>query len=366
MIRFAINELRMDVYQGFSVGGMAAMKDIRVLKLPQTNHVFLGLSLAAALLASGCANDKEAAAKALNPDPPEKMYAAADQALQKGNWSSAARRFEDLDRDHPYSVEARRAIVMSAYSYYKAGKYTEAVATAERYTAMHPGTKEAALAHHIIASAHFDEIRDPQRDQTATRKALAELRTLRDRYPESPYTKQAENRIRIAEDILAASEMSVGRFYLNAHNYSGAINRFKVVAGEYQTTAHVEEALYRLVESNMALGILPEAQAAGAVLGHNFPNSQWYADAYGLLKNGGVAPQSGGWLANAWKSILPGAGKPKPTVVTQPVPEGLPSPSQLPAPNNPNNVPATDLPTASTGKPKQMGLGVAASAGVAR
>ena len=320
-------------------------------KLPLTKHLLLCAGLVVGLHAGGC-NSGSDAAKQLNPDPPDKMYTSADTALQKGNWSSAARRFEDLDRDHPYAPEARRAIVMAAYSYYKAGKFAEAIATAERYTTLHPGTKEAALAHHIIASAHFDEIKDPQRDQASTRKALAELRTLRDRYPDSPYTSQAENRVRICEDILAAAEMNVGRQYLNSHNYVGSIGRFKVVVTEYQTTAHVEEALYRLVEANMALGIVPEAQAAGAVLGHNFPNSQWYADAYGLLKNGGVQPQSGGWLASAWKSLLPNAAKAKPAV-TQPVPEGLPAPDQLPGPAN--------IPTASTNQPKKMGLGSTAN-----
>jgi outer membrane protein assembly factor BamD len=311
--------------------------------------------VAAALQLSACASDKDSA-KLLNPDPADKMYTAADTALQKGNWQTAARKFEDLDRDHPYSQEARRAIVMAAYAYYKAGKFPEAIATAQRYTTMHPGTKEAALAHHIIASAHFDGIKDPQRDQTATRKALVELKTLVQRYPDSPYSRQAENRLRIAEDVLAASEMNVGRYYQKSNNQVAAINRFKVVATEYQTTAHVEEALYRLVESNMTLGIVPEAQAAGAVLGHNFPNSSWYKEAHALLKNGGVAPQSGGWLASAWKSVLPGAQQAKPTVAPQPVPEGLPSPDQMP---KPANSPASDIPTASTGKPKQMGLGIA-------
>ena len=309
--------------------------------------------VASAIQLGACASDKESA-KLLNPDPADKMYAAADTALQKGNWQSAARRFEDLDRDHPYSQEARRAIVMAAFAYYKAAKFPEAIATAQRYTTLHPGTKEAALAHHIIASAHFDGIKDPQRDQTATRKALVELKTLVQRYPDSPYTKQAENRVRIAEDILAASEMSVGRYYQKSNNQVAAINRFKVVATEYQTTAHVEEALYRLVESNMTLGIVPEAQAAGAVLGHNFPNSSWYKDAHALLKTGGVAPQSGGWLANAWKSVTPGGPKAQPAAAPQTVPEGLPAADQFP---KPTVTPSSDIPTASTGKPKQMGLG---------
>src|SRR6516165_7057909 len=169
-------------------------------------------ALAGCVLA-GCASTNNEAAKALNPDPPAKMYAFAEGLLNNQAYTDAAKKFEDLDRDHPYAPEARRAIVMAAYAYYKAGKYPEAIASAKRYTTLHPGTKDAALAHHIIASAHFDEIKDPMRDQTATRKALAELKVLRSRYPNSPYSKQAENRIRLAEDTLAAAEMSVGRYY---------------------------------------------------------------------------------------------------------------------------------------------------------
>src|SRR6185295_19230490 len=236
-------------------------------------YLALACLLGGGLLA-GCATSNEAA-KALNPDPPAKMYAFADGLLNNKDYANAAKKFEDLDRDHPYAPEARRAIVMAAFAYYKAGKYPEAIASAKRYTTLHPGTKDAALAHHIIASANFDDIRDPARDQTATRKALAELKTLVQRYPDSPYTRQAGNRIRIAEDTLAAAEMSVGRYYQKRNNLVAAVNRYKVVVSEYQTTAHVEEALYRLVEINMSLGVVPEAQTAAAVLGHNYPNSQW-------------------------------------------------------------------------------------------
>src|SRR5499425_211733 len=230
-------------------------------------------ALLGAVLA-GCASTNNEAAKALNPDPPAKMYAFAEGLLNNQSYTDAAKKFEDLDRDHPYAPEARRAIVMAAYAYYKAGKYPESIASAQRYTTLHPGTKDAALAHHIIASANFDEIKDPARDQTATRKALAELKVLRQRYPDSPYAKQADNRIRIAEDVLAASEMNVGRYYQKQGNQVAAINRYRTVVTDYQTTAHVEEALYRLVESNMQLGIVPEAQSAAAVLGHNYPNSE--------------------------------------------------------------------------------------------
>ena len=260
--------------------------------------------LALCLIVSACASSNDAA-KMLNPDPPEKMYAEADQLLSRGKFEAAAKKFEDLDRDHPYSPEARKAMVMAAYAYYRAGKTQEAIATARRYTTMHPGTKEAELAHHIIISSYFDEMVGPNRDQTNARKALAELQTLKARYPDSPYAKDADNRIRIAQDMIAAHEMEVGRYYLKRKNYLAAINRFKTVVTDYQTTAHVEEALMRLVEAYMALGIKQEAQTAAAVLGHNFPNSPWYKDAYALLQSDGLAPRedTGSWISRAWRNF---------------------------------------------------------------
>ena len=300
--------------------------------------------IASVAVAAGCSSTNDAAKLALNPDPPAKMYADAERYLNSGSYTNAAKKFEDLDRDHPYSPEARRAMVMAAYAYYKAGKYAEAQAAGKRYTTMHPGTKDAALAHHIVASASFDEIKEPQRDQTATRKALQELKLLVQRYPDSAYTKQATNRIRIAEDVLAASEMNVGRYYLNNKNYVGAINRFKTVVAEYQTTAHVEEALYRICEANMTLGIVPEAQASAAVLGHNFPNSVWYRRAYALLKSGGVSPQIGGdsWFTKTLKALTPGSKqKQEPAVQPRAPGPGQPSPDDMPAPKH-------DVPTATS------------------
>ena len=305
----------------------------------------LSCLLAGGLLV-GCASSIDSA-KVLNPDPPDKMYARADALLNGGNYSEAARKFEDLDRDHPYSPEARRAIVMAAYAYYKAGKYPEAVASARRYTTLHPGTKDAALAHHIIASANFDEIRDPSRDQTATRKALAELKTLVQRYPDSPYGRQAVNRIRLAEDALAASEMSVGRYYQQRNNQVGAINRYKVVVTEYQTTAHVEEALYRLTVAYLSLGIAPEAQNAAAVLGHNFPNSSWYKESYALLQKQGLMPQAsqGSWMTDVLKAPAKAPAAP-PTAKAKPVP-------------TPDWTPATteEEPKAPPGPPPPLSLG---------
>lgn len=273
-------------------------------RISQASMLMRCLPLATAAALAGCASSSDMT-KALNPDPPSKMYAEADEFMSKGKFDDAAKKFEDLDRDHPYAPEARRAMVMAAFAYYKSGKLPEAVTAAKRYTTMHPGTKEAALAHHIIAQSHFEEMRGPNRDQGETRKALAELKTLKTRYPDSPYAKDADNKIKITEDNLAASEMEVGRYYLKRKQYVAAINRFKTVVSDYQTTAHVEEALMRLTESYMALGITNEAQNAAAVLGHNFPNSRWYKDAYALLQGGGLVPREDGdsWLAKTWKNI---------------------------------------------------------------
>ena len=195
-------------------------------------------------------------------------------------------------------------------------------------------------------------MKDPTRDQSATRKALTELKMLTTRYPESPYAKQAENRILLCEDALAASEMTVGRYYLKKGNQVAAINRFKTVVSEYQTTAHVEEALMRLTESYMSLGIQNEAQSATAVLGHNFPQSRWYADAHGLLQRVGLKPQmnSNSWVGQQWKSEIKRGPNGKPEPLPDPVPPGNKTPPT-------KNVPAQDVPTASTTRGKPMGLG---------
>ncbi len=322
------------------------------LTMSRSRRAQLSCAIVAVSLIGGCASSSDVT-KALNPDPPGKMYAEADAYLAKGFHEEAAKRFEELDRDHPYAPEARRAMVMAAYAFYKAGKHPEAIASARRFTSLHPGSKDAALAHHVVASAYFDDIKDPTHDQTAARRALAELRIVASRYPESPYAKQAENRMRIAEDSIAASEMNVGRYYLKKGQYVAAINRFKVVVGEHQTTQHVEEALHRLVEANVALGIIPEAQSAAAVLGYNYPSSKWYQNSFALLGKQGVKPQEsqGSWISRQWKTLTPGSTAPKATPASQP-----PQPTPEPLPPE-RAVPRSDLPTASTTRPtRPMGL----------
>ncbi len=195
---------------------------------------------------------------------------------------------------------------MAAVAYEKAGKGPEAVAAARRYLALHPGSKEAAQAQEIIATSYFERISTPTRDQGETKKAIAELETLIRRYPTSSYAEEAKKRVKLARDTLAGAEMNVGRYWQKKANYLAAINRFKTVVSEYQQTAHVEEALMRLTECYMALGIVNEAQTAAAILGHNFPNSQWYKDAYALLQSGGTAPRedSGSWMSQTWKKTV--------------------------------------------------------------
>lgn len=270
---------------------------------------FLLMALVAVVLAplGGCASSG-ADLKSGPPEPPEVVFNRADALMSQGDFREAAEQFEIVDRDHPYSPYARRSIVLGAYAHLKAGHHEEAISAANRYATLHPGTEETALAYHIIATARFDQITDQARDQTKTKQALQALETLVRRFPDSRYADQARNRIKIANDILAASEMNVGRYYLERHNYLAAINRFRVVITEYQTTAHVEEALMRVAEAYMALGIKGEAQTAAAVLGYNFPDSKWYQHAYALLRSDGLEPHqdSGSWITRSWRRVKPG------------------------------------------------------------
>jgi outer membrane protein assembly factor BamD len=265
--------------------------------------------VACAVMLAGCGRSVEQT-NISSGEPPEVIYAEAEALMDKSDFSEAAKKYVEVDRDHPYSPLARRAIVMSAYAYYKAGQHPEAVQAAKRYATLHPGTKEAALAQHVIASSHFDRMTDPTRDQNRTKVALKELEILVRRFPKSPYTPKARNRIKITQDMLASAEMKVARYYLEQHNYLAAINRYRIVVSDFQTTAQVEEALMRVAEAYMALGIKAEAQTATAVLGHNFPESKWYQYAYRLLESDGLEPHEnkGSWISRSWRKVKPGSG----------------------------------------------------------
>lgn len=242
----------------------------------------------------------------LPDEPAEKLYNEGVYLLnEKQNYADAAKKFEEVDRQHPYSEWARKALLMSAYANFEAGNYEESISAAKRYITLHPGSPDAAYAEFLIASSYYNEIPDVTRDQTRTQKALASLEEVVRKYPTSEYAENAKQKIQVARDQMAGKEMEVGRYYLERKDYTGAINRFKVVVTRYQTTRHVEEALMRLTECYMALGIVSEAQTAAAVLGHNFPDSQWYKHAYTLVKSGGVEPSenANSWISKAFKSI---------------------------------------------------------------
>jgi outer membrane protein assembly factor BamD len=273
-------------------------------------RVVAALALVAAVL-GGCANldafnlfgDKND----LGPDiPAERLYNEGLFLLnEKSDYKEAAKKFEEVDRQHPYSEWARKALLMDSFANYTAGSYDEAIAAGRRYLTLHPGSPDAAYAQYLVASAYFDQIPDVTRDQDRTDKALKELDEVVRKYPDTEYAISAKRKMEMARDQLAGKEMAIGRYYLNRRDFTGAINRFKVVVTHYQTTRHVEEALARLTECYMSLGIVPEAQTAAAVLGHNFPNSPWYKDAYALVRSGGVEPRvtEGSWITRAFKTF---------------------------------------------------------------
>jgi outer membrane protein assembly factor BamD len=194
---------------------------------------------------------------------------------------------------------------MSAYASYQGGDYDSCIGAATRYVTLHPGSPDAAYAQYLIAASHYDQIPDISRDQGRTEKAIASLEEVVRKYPTSEYATSAKAKIEGARDQLAGKEMNVGRYYAQKRDYTAAINRYKTVVTQYQTTRHVEEALYRLTEAYMAIGIVGEAQTAAAVLGHNFPDSRWYKDAYNLVKSGGLEPSEnqGSWISKTFKKM---------------------------------------------------------------
>jgi len=239
-------------------------------------------------------------------DPADKLYNEGLFLLNsKQDYQAAAKKFDEVDRQNPYSDWARKALLMSAYSYYQAQKYDDCVNSAKRYVTLHPGSPDAAYAQYLIGASYYDQILDVNRDQARADKAINALQEVVRKYPDSEYAIGAKKKIDLARDQLAGKEMDIGRFYMKKRDFTGAINRFKVVVTQYQTTREVEEALARLTEAYISLGILDEAQTAAAVLGHNFPDSAWYKDAYRLVKSAGGEPNEnkGSWLSRAFKGL---------------------------------------------------------------
>ncbi len=238
--------------------------------------------------------------------PVEDLYNVAMDQLHSGDPTAAARSFDEVERQHPYSVWARRAQIMGAYAYYLTNEYDEAILAGQRFIQLHPGNKDVAYAQYLVAISYYEQITDVGRDQKMTERALAALREIVQRYPDSEYARDARLKVDLAHDHLAGKEMTIGRYYLKRGEFAAAINRFRVVIETYQTTTHAPEALHRLTEAYLALGVVPEAQTAAAVLGHNFPGSEWYEDSYALLTDKELRPErhDESWIGRIWRDVF--------------------------------------------------------------
>src|SRR5215472_18490461 len=236
----------------------------------------------------------------------EQIYADGWRAINAGAWDLCAAQFNEVDRQHPYSVWARRAMLISAFCSYQANDYTAAIATSDQYISLHPGSPEVAYAFYLKAISLYEQIVDISRDQSNTEGALVALQDVVQRFPDTEYARDATLKIDLTQDHLAGKEMAVGRYYLTRGDYIGAINRFRVVIEQYQTTPQISEALERLTEAYYSLGLDSEAQTAAAVLGRNYPGSGWYKDSYNILKKRNLTPveNKGSWISQALHRVL--------------------------------------------------------------
>jgi outer membrane protein assembly factor BamD len=263
----------------------------------------MSLPVALGLVLGACQSNSRDRDVAYVERPVAQLYTRGAGELDKNDYEEAILLFNEVERQHPYSEWARRAAVMTAFAHYRGREYDEAVSVADNYISLNPGTRGAAYAYYIKAISYFEQIMDVGRDQKMTVNARDALVEVIRRYPESEYAKDAKLKLDMVNDQLAGKNMDVGRWYLRRNEHIAAINRFRTVVEDYQTTSHTPEALHRLVEAYLSLGLRGEAQAVGAVLGHNFPDSDWYRDSYGLLVDEGLDPdavdgeQRRGWLS---------------------------------------------------------------------
>jgi outer membrane protein assembly factor BamD len=242
------------------------------------------------LPAAGCARNKVKGDTAYVARDVNTLYSLAKERADRGQYEIAAKLFDEVERQHPYSVWARRAQLMSAFSYYMAEKYPDTVSSAQRFLTIHPGNKDAPYANYLIAMSYYQQIEDVTRDQKITQQASDAFNELIRRYPQSRYASDARLKLDLINDHLAGKEMEIGRFYQRAGHWLAAATRFRAVVDKYQTTSHTPEALERLVETYLNLGMPEEAQKAAAVLGANYPGSKWYKRSYELIQR--HAPQA--------------------------------------------------------------------------
>ncbi len=253
------------------------------------NHRVLrrfSLVVAAALIAAGCASGDDGIEYVERPA--EEIYSTALDSLEAGDFGDAAAQFDEVERQHPYSQWATRSQLMAAFAHYQELNYDEAVIALDRFIRLHPGNEQIDYAYYLKALCYYERISDVARDQRMTELAMQSLEEVVRRFPDTEYARDAGLKLDLTRDQLAGKEMSIGRYYLDRAHYNAAINRFRRVVDNFQTTSHVPEALHRLTEAYLGLGLLGEAQMTAAVLGHNFPGSDWYEDSYDLLVDRGL------------------------------------------------------------------------------
>lgn len=248
--------------------------------------------------------DEEELAKVEELQPVEELYNEALDALNDESWKTAKKQFEEVERQHPYSVWAKKAQVLNAYASYKNQDYEEAVAILRRFAELYPGDEQIDYAYYLIALSYYEQITDVGRDQSITKEALIALNEVIRRFPKSDYARDAKLKKELTVDHLAGKEMNVGRYYISRKEYLAALKRFRKVVEDYQGTTHVPEALHRMVELYMKLGVVDEARNYAAVLGHNYPSSEWYKESYALLAPTGVDLPEGGSEDGSWIDLL--------------------------------------------------------------
>jgi outer membrane protein assembly factor BamD len=262
------------------------------------------LVLAVPMVLSACSTtegDIDLATYVDQTEPADQLYNQGLANLSAGRMTEAGRKFEAVDRQHPYSETARKAMIMNVFTQYRQGNYEDAINIGKRYVQLYPTTPDAAYAQYLVGLCYFRQIRDVTQDQKESRRAIEAMEEVVTRWPESEYVQDAQEKIRFARDQLAGKEMQIGRYYLERREYIAATKRFRYVVENYSNTRQVEEALARLTEAYYAMGLTTEAQTAAAVLGHNYPDSQWYKDSYQLLQSGGLEPREnpGSWITKA-------------------------------------------------------------------
>ncbi|MEO9865206.1 MAG: outer membrane protein assembly factor BamD [Yoonia sp.] len=267
----------------------------------------LGPVLALGLLASCGLLDQETPVELENLSA-QQIFAMGELELEKGKADEAANIFGEIERLYPYSGFAQRALIMQAFAFHKNQDYPNSRASAQRYIDFYPVEEDAAYAHYLLALSYYDQIDDIGRDQGLTFQALQALRVVIEQYPGTEYASASIPKFDLAFSHLAAKEMEIGRYYLKRNNYAAAVNRFRIVVEDFQTTPHTPEALHRLVESYLSLGLTAEAQTAGAILGHNYQSTEWYQDSFALLTGQGLEARSVGdnWLSSIYRQVLLG------------------------------------------------------------